>query len=236
VTWSHPKRIALGSLVVAAGALAVVWAAQPGDPPIYDGLPLGAPPYRYLVPPPNRAATAPPTSATQTFRIAGTPYGFQLETHEAAPQASILLPLASLRLPPSAAVITLEVQPVVPAAPPPPGTLIDGNAYRFTAVVSGQQVALRSGRTARITLRHTGSPGRPTVAVLQGQRWRPLRSIEAVPGSSEADTPVFGEMALLLSTRQPGGIGGPLTAALVVVGALGILLVVVLFIARRRRR
>ena len=232
---SAPRALVWITIIASAAALIVVWVIQPGAPPIYDGLPLGSPPYRFLVPHPNFATTPAPTTARKTFQIAGTPYGFELATGEPDPQASVLIPLASLELPPHAAVLTVTIEPVVPPQPPPLGTIIDGNDYRFTVTTAGHPVALRPGRTVRVTLRHTGSPGRPTVALLRGTSWKELSSVEEAVGSSTADSPALGDLALLISTRSSGGISGPLVAALIVAGVLAAMAVALVVIARRRR-
>ena len=223
-------------MMIAAAALVVVWTVDPNNPPIYDGLPLGSPPYRYLVPPPNRAPTAPPTRVTKTFPITGTPYGFQLQTLEPDPQASALIPLASLSLPPGASRITVSLAPVLPSEPAPPGTVLDGNVYHISLEAEGQPVPLRPGRTVRVTLRHTGSPGRPTLAVLQSRGWKRLPSVEEAVGTSTGDTPDLGDLVLLVSIGSKGGLGGPLVSAFVVAGVLGVMAVVLIVLRRRRTR
>ena len=228
--------VALAAMVIAAACLVVVWTVYPNNPPIYDGLPLGSPPYRYLVPPPNRAGTAPPTSVTKTFPVAGTPYGFQLQTLEPDPQASVLIPLASLSLPAGAARVTVSLAPVLPSESAPLGTILDGNVYRLSLVAEGQPVPLRQGRTVRVTLRHTGSPGRPALAVLQSRGWKRLPSVEEAVGTSTGDSPDLGDLVLLVSTRSRGGIGGPLISAFVVAGVLGVMAAVLVVLRRRRTK
>jgi hypothetical protein len=233
---SH-RALTIWILGLSAVALTIVWIAQPGNPPIYDGLPLGTPPYRYLVPPADRALTAPPSGAAMTFQIAGTPYGFQVNTSESVPQASVIVPVASLVIPPGATRVTVSVRPVLPPSPAPLGSTIDGNVYRIeVSTGTGQPVAIRRGSTVRVMLRHTGSPGRPNVAVYTGSRWRSLTSVEDMPGISTADSPQLGDLTLLTSNHRSSGLSGSVTAALVVGAVLVVMALLILVIGRARSR
>jgi hypothetical protein len=147
----------------------------------------------------------------------------------------MLLPLASIDLPPGAGTIRLTITPVLPAVPASPGLQMDGNTYRFTATVASGPVGLKSGHSVRITLRHTGAPGRPTMALLEGGRWVLLHSVESASGTSTADSPMLGQLVLMLSTGHSSGLGAPLTAALIVLGVLVILALVLLILGRKRR-
>lgn len=225
------------AFAVTIALIATTWLIWPGNPPLYDGLPLSVPPYRYLDPPPGLGRTPPPTSAAEIVQASQVPYGFLVHTSEDAPQASAVIPVKSLALPNGADSLAIRIDPVQPPAPLPRGHF-DGNVYRIGVVDArtGDPIVIRPGRTFTVTLRHTGAPGTPALEQYADGRWRVLKSVQPAPGHSEAAAAAFGSFALTIQTLRPaptGGLGGGVVAALVVTGCL-FALALVLFLVRRR--
>jgi hypothetical protein len=222
--------------VATVGLLSVVWLVWPGNPPVYDGLPLDVPPYQYLDPPSGISPTGPPSHITDVVQVAGTPYGFAVHTDEIDPQAAVVIPIRSLSLPPGVNSLAVTIVPVQPPLAHLPDGRLDGNVYRVSVAQasSGEPVALRAGASFTITLRHTGAPGVPYLAQYFQGGWRKLSSFEPAAGQSQSTAHAFGEFALALVPRQRGMPSDGVLKAVAVAGALAAI-GIVLFVVRRQQ-
>ncbi|HZT64893.1 MAG TPA: hypothetical protein VFA11_03805 [Acidimicrobiales bacterium] len=227
---------ALAGAALVAGWLGGLFGAAP---PVYDGLPLSAEPYRYLQPPPGLATTAPPTSATKTVTV--TPQAsaetIDVSTAEAPPQASILFSTDGLAAPAGTSVV-VRITPVPPPAPPKSGR-IDGNVYQFSASAGSAPVGLgAAGTVANLELRATGAPGNPTIERFDGTSWRAVPTTHVPPSEYTTDSNSLGDFALVLPPGPPPGAGGPGTGVVagIVVGAVLLVIGGLLWILRRTRR
>ncbi|HET6794914.1 MAG TPA: hypothetical protein VFH45_10745 [Acidimicrobiales bacterium] len=236
----HPPRAAgrLGAAVVvaAAAALGAGWAVGLWHgPPVYDGLPLSAEPYRYLNPPPGVGTTKAPTSATNTFTGAasGTGQPIVVSTGESPPQATLVASTDAFGA--AGQAVTIHIDPVAAPAPVPHGRL-DGNTYRFTATgPGGAALSVQPGHSVTVALRATGAPGQPTIDFYDGTAWKATPTTHVPPSEYSTSPGQLGEFALVLPPSAGGSSGGPigliigLVAGVVVIAAL-------LFLVRRSRR
>ena len=122
----------LGWLLLLGGALLVlvVQVAQPVGVPLYDGVVVQEP-YRFLHPAGGQAAS--PTSYSGEKPVAGdlSPI-FAAATSENPPQAQLISQRGAFTLTAGATVVKVSVTPIEPPAPPPTGSTIAGNVYRFS--------------------------------------------------------------------------------------------------------
>jgi hypothetical protein len=216
--------------------LLTVWIVGPVSPPIYDGLPIGTPPYRYLVPPKGSPRTPPPSSFSTTVTLADEPGGVSLTTQEPKPQADVSIPTQLLDVPEGITQVKATVAPVLPPSTPPPDGRIDGNVYLISVTtLSGQPLMLKPGaaQSFQVELRGTGSSREPRVEQYAGGAWTRVPFVHPASGIFQFHPSQPGEFALVL---PPGySVFGPgVTSALVVGGAVA-LLGLILGIVRRRR-
>lgn len=228
----------LGPLAVAAGvvALALVWLAGPGGPPIYDGLPITDPPYRYLDPPPGTPHTPPPTSVTRVVDLAASPNGTAEQTGEAVPQAQAQVPTEMLRVPPGTAAVRVSLTPVPPPPVPPPDGALDGNVYRLAVTtLSGTPLRMKPGvgQLFEVVLRGTGSAREPRFEEFDGAAWSRVPFDHPESGIFESTPSQPGDFALVLPPGRP--LLGPGLKAAVVIGSALVVLAVILAAVRSRR-
>lgn len=220
------------SLVV----LSLVWVFGPSTPPIYDGLPIGTPPYRYLVAPNGAPRTPRPSSVTVDVSVAQNPGGISLSTREPKPQADISVPTQLLELPPGVTTVRVSVAPVLPPETRPRDGAIDGNVYRISVTtLSGQPLQLKPGASElfQVELLGTGSSREPHVEQFADGAWTRVAFVHPESGIFQFHPSQPGEFALVL---PPGhSVFGPgVVAAIAVTGALAVLGLVLGAIRRRR--
>lgn len=237
------SRKAVLALAVPAAALLGGWAAGVfgSAPPVYDGLPLSAEPYRYLQPPPGARNRPAPASASETVTVTGAS-GAQtvaLSTSENPPQASLIFSTGAFGG--AGTRIVVKIAPVAPPAPPGRGR-IDGNVYLFSATGPGpgggtpRPVPLVPGDTVTVALRATGASGRPTLETFSSGTWHALATTHVPPSEYSTEAGGLGYFALVIPPGSAGGGGGGGALIGVVVGAVLVALGVLILLIRRARR
>ena len=237
------SRRSAGAVLAAGAALLLAgWAAGlfGAGPPVYDGLPLAAEPYRYLQPPPGFATTPPPSSASETVTVSGAT-GAQtvaLSTSENPPQATMIFSTEAFTG--VGERIVVHIAPVPPPSKPARGTL-DGNVYDLTATGPGpggapQAVPLAAGQTVTVALRATGAAGQPTLDRLDSGTWHALPTTHVPPSEYSVTTDRLGYFALVLPPGSGGGGGSGGVVIGVVVGGVLVLVGGGILLIRRSRR
>ena len=220
----------------ALGVLALVWIFGPVSPAIYDGLPIGTPPYRYLVPPKGSPRTPKPTSFSVLVNLADATGGASFSTEEPKPQADVSIPIQLLEVPPDVTSVRVSVAPVLPPAPPPRDGHIDGNVYLISVTtLAGQPLTLKPGasRSFQVELLGTGSSREPHVEQFVGNGWVRVPFNHPESGIFQFHPAQPGYFALVL---PPGhSLFGPGWTAAVVVGGALVALGLLLTVIRRRR-
>lgn len=229
-------RLGLMAAAGALGLLVFVWVFGPVSPAIYDGLPIGTPAYRYLVPPKGSPHTPRPGSTTVTVALADAPGGVSLTTKEPKPQADVSFPTQLLEVPTGVTTVRVSVAPVLPPPVIPKDGNIDGNVYRIAVTtLAGEPLQLKPGaeQSFQVELLGTGSSREPRVERFTGDAWVRIGFVHPESGIFLFHPSQPGEFALVLA---PGHsvVGPGLTAALTVGGAL-VLLAILLGLVRRRR-
>lgn len=234
---SHRRRAGWATLALGGAVLLAGWGAGwfRGAPPIYDGLPLSAEPYRYLNPPPGFATTAPPSAVTETVTVGSGPNAptLTLNTTEAPPQASLVFSTSAF--PDPGQRVMLAITPVPPPSQPGGGH-IDGNVYEFAATRGIQDVGLRRGQTVNVGLRGTGAEEAPVIERLDPGGWHRLPTTHVPPDQYVADSDRMGDFALVASGAVAGGASPAVTAGIVAGAVVAGLGVVVALLRRVRRR
>jgi hypothetical protein len=230
------RRLAGTAGGLAALGLALVWWMAPGGPALYDGLPIGTPPYRYLDPPSGAAKTPPPSTVSARVVLADNPSGATLATKEPIPQCQGDIPTQLLIVPAGVTEVNVTVGPVPPPATPPPDGRIDGNVCRI-AVESptGQPLAMRPGaeQLFGVEMRGTGSQREPYVEHYAAGTWTRIPFVHPKPGIFQFQPPQPGEWALVLPPDH--SVFGPgLTAAVAIGGSLVVIGAVLAAVRRRR--
>lgn len=228
-----PRRWAIGTLVLAALAIAAVqWAAPVGAPPLYDGV-VVLDTYRYLAPAPGQAGSPTSYSGSQPV-VNGTSPAIAAATAENPPQAQLIAGPAALVVAPGTTALTISIQPVAPATPLP-GDPIAGNAYRF--IVSDQAGAatpIGPGLRVTIALRAPDRVADARMARYTGTGWQALPTGAGGQGGIFlANVDALGDFALL-ATPGPGLDPRLVAGAVLAAGASVLLLWVV--VARPTRR
>jgi hypothetical protein len=233
-----PRRVGAIAVGGALLGLAVLWLSGTRGPAIYDGLPIGTPPYRYLDPPPGSPKTPPPSSVSYAVRLADVPAGVSLATTEPKPQADASIPTQLLLVPPATTEVRVSLGPVPPPSLEPPDGRIDGNVYKVAvATLSGQALQLKPGAEQffEMELLGTGSQREPHVEQYTGSGWTRLPFTHPQAGIFNFNPSQPGEYALVLPPGHP--LFGPgLTAAVVTGGALVVLGGALGGLRARRRR
>ena len=235
---TRPLRLLLAAVAV----LALGWAIAPRSAlPLYDGVGFPDEPYRFVQPPTGAPATKPPTTARGSAPVHGGRAGtLTASSAEQAPQVSVNIPAGKLRIPGSAAKVTLAAAPARPL-PAPRGGYLWSDVYDITATPPARLAA--GYPQATITLRAaTAQRPVPRIAYYATGRWTLLptfatgRDIYAAELPRLASYAVIGtapiDVSLLPGRRSSSG-GGWIG---VVVGIGALAAVVGLFLLGRRRR
>lgn len=231
-----PAGLCRAAVLGSIGILATVWLLGPASPPLYDGLPIGTPPYRFLIPPEGSPHTPPPSSVSVSVVLADNPGGVSLATKEPRPQADVSIPTQLLDVPPQVDTVRVTVEPVPPPATLPKDGRIDGNVYRISVTTfDGRALRLRVGsaRLFQVELLGTGSQREPHVEQYAGGSWVRLAFVHPEPGVFQFHPSQPGEFALVLPPDH--SVFGPGADAAIAVGAALLLLSVILWAVRRRR-
>jgi hypothetical protein len=128
----RPADRRLGWLLILAGAAIAlaVQVAQPVGVPLYDGVVVQEP-YRFLHPTGDQTGT--PTSYTGQKPVSNGPSPiFAAATTENPPQAQLISQRNAFEVTPGATAVLVSVTPIEPPGPPPEGSTIAGNVYRFS--------------------------------------------------------------------------------------------------------
>ncbi|HEV7465327.1 MAG TPA: hypothetical protein VGP96_03440 [Candidatus Dormibacteraeota bacterium] len=231
---------AAAALGVGAALLALTWRASPLPfPPMYEGLPGPAEPYRYLHPPPGLGSTPRPSTAHLTAPLKnGQSPALSPATAEMPPQAQLLAAQDAFVVPPGVTAVEATIAPVDPPPVAPIGGQVAGTVYDIEVTATGMPVAVRPGRTVTVVLRGPAGFGRPTIERFAAGAWSRLETqpLGALAGDSyAADTTGLGEFALVAAPgTSPGGGGGD--AFVVILAAGAVLLTGGTLLALRRSR
>lgn len=128
----RPADRRLGWLLVLAGAAMAlaVQVAQPVGVPLYDGVVVQEP-YRFLHPVGDQAGSPTSYSGEKPVSNGQSPI-FAAATSENPPQAQLIAQRNAFELTPGATAVLVLVTPIEPPGPPPEGSTIAGNVYRFS--------------------------------------------------------------------------------------------------------
>jgi len=240
------QRAGVLSLVGGLLTIALAHALSPvAGPPLYDGV-VPEEPYRYLSPPPG--AQGNPTSYQNGLFVTGsTSPSIAAATSESPPQAQLITDEGAIALPTGAASVTVVIRAVPPPAPPPAGTLMDGNVYEI-AVRDQADRDLALAKPVTVVLRGPLPAPGGTLAVYAGGAWQRLESFNGTLHSMVgANAPNLGDFAILTSatvaaTPEPGSQspGGGSSNDLFLIGVVALVAVALagggaLLIVRRRR-
>jgi hypothetical protein len=199
-----------GAAFLLAGGLlaAVLQGFGLGGRPVYDGLPVPADPYRYLVPPAGVTNPGPPLSAHVTIDlVGGGNSAIDLPTGEFPPQAELWLYHGDVNglVPgvPPVATARVTITPVyAPAVPLPAGRQFHGNVYALSVVANGHKLTLYPHNQAMVALRQPKtSAADPQIAILAGNHWQLLDTHPADgAGVLAARLPDLGDVTILERT------------------------------------
>jgi hypothetical protein len=201
-------RRGVGLLLVGVVLVLVAQVLGLGGPPVYDGLPVPADPYRYVDPPPGAKSTPAPLSAHARVDLVGGGISpIDVPTGEFPPQAELWLYHGDVNgnLPDVPAVTTAQVT-ITPVQPPsvafPPGRQLHGNVYEMKVVADGVSLAMNPGTHSMVALRQPRtSAADPQIAVLVRSQWQLLDSHPtAGSGVLGARLPQLGAVAILERT------------------------------------
>lgn len=233
-------RRLVAAIAAALSALGIAWALTPmSGPPLYDGLILGNDPYRYVSPPPGHRPTPAPTAARVQVPIQdGLLAPFTVGTKERPPQAQVSGSTRAFRVTGGAATASVTVVPLTPDVAAPAGDRYDGNVYRLSISVNGNELSELPGATVLAALRGTGSKGQPVFGLHTANGWSLQKPIATgTQGVYAAQIPSTGEIALLLPLRSAAAAtGGGFPVALVAVIVFVLLLASVIVVVRVRHR
>lgn len=216
----------------------LVWLNLPHEsPPLYDGVFVPPPPYRYVNPPAGQPHT---NKRPTTGRVVMSARDIQsggafVNTNEpVAPQARLTFDPGALVLPPGTTQVILTIRPIPAPSTQPSGSLV-GNVYRYTATSqTGASIPVKRGQVIRILLRGTGAPGAPTIEQYSGGHWRAWKTVHLLNTAyhlAQADS--FGEYALV--TPGTGGTTNGYLPVIVVGGVVVILVVAGMVVVRFAR-
>jgi hypothetical protein len=237
------RRRAAATLAAGATLLALAWSVGPRSaPPLYDGGPIVAEPYRYLHPPAGLTNTKAPGTIDATLKLeAGQSPAMADTTEEQPAQAQLLAAQGAFAVPPGATGVRVTIAPVDPPAVAPTGGVIAGNVYRFavTGVPGGAPLPLKAGQQVTVVLRGPSGVANPTLEVWDGTAWNradttPLGS--SSPDSYAANLTTLGDVALVAPAGAPAATssgGAGLIVAAVVVAVVLVSAATVLVLRRR---
>jgi len=213
-------------------ALGLILAAALRGPaahsPIFDGLPLPQPPYRYCSPPANLGSSnQPPLTGQGSLPLEnGQLGGGTVRTADG--QLTVSIGRDGLKASPDAARVTVRLDPVCDLVAPPPGAIILGNVYRIAAVEEPSGAPVVVARAYALILVYPPGP-LGELEIYDGASWRPLPTRHSSFNSAaSADLTMLGEVA---AVAPVGGetILGLLTRLLQTYGFLAFITVLVAF-------
>jgi hypothetical protein len=202
------------------GALGVVWLTTANPVPLYDGIGFPDEPYRFV---PARGSGPAATSAEVELKVdAGSNVsGLIVNTREAGPQASVFAPPHAFAAPGPAPVV-LDLGPVAPAPPMPPGAA-ESNVYALSLSSAAGPVSLvPEAQPPAITMRSvTTLPPEPVFhyRAAPAEKWREIKTRRVGRDIYNAVAPGAGEYVLMrdaaASSPRPSSAGrGALYAVL----------------------
>jgi hypothetical protein len=235
-----------GALAIAAYAIGSFVSAQLGvqPAPMLDGL-NPPPPYRWVDPPPDLAATN-EEPAGGSFTVDLTKQGSTAGAFSTPDsQATVIVSQGSIEAAPGQERARIELTPLDPSrlGPPPSGLEFAGNAYLVTATYEpGEEeiTEVRTGADQRVVLVYPAAasePGHQSVTLLSspdGEKWTRLETNDAsVQQQAQATFETFG---YFVAARPPAPSGLSTSAIGVVVLSAILLLLGGLVIVRNVRR
>jgi hypothetical protein len=221
---SRPRR-ALAVLTAGAALLALAWSlAPPSTPPLYDGGPIIAEPYRYCQPPAGLGGGKAPGGVDQVLPVQGGQSPAMAETTDEQPsQAQLLAPQGAFALPPGTASLHVTIRCAPPPAVPPAGGRLDGNVYNIAVAAGATPLTIRPGQQVTVVLRGPAGVPNVTLEVFSGAAWTRLDTQplgNTAPDSYAANVSQIGDFALVAAPTPAagggGGGGGVLAAAIIV--------------------
>jgi len=224
-------------ILIATVALLTAWLLAPAALPIYDGIGNPDEPYRWVKPPANAKTTKAPTGAHKVLQVSGgaSQAGFA-NTDELGPQLSLYLPQTALKAPAGASTIDITVQPLAPEPPLPTDGTIVTNVYHLTATANGQPVSVIGKGPSEPSLQMRAPTAQQPGPVFEHRTtsgWQRARTIRVGVDVYQAQAPVLGDWALVLSTSKGGG--GGINWGLLG-GGIALLVVAIVVIAIRLAR
>jgi hypothetical protein len=203
---------ALAVLAAGAALLALAWSlAPPSTPPLYDGGPIIAEPYRYCQPPAGLSGGKTPGSIDQALPVQGGQSPAMAETTDEQPsQAQLLAPQGAFAVPPG----TTSLHVTIRCVPPPPvpllGGNLDGNVYSIVVAAGATPLPIRPGQQVTMVLRGPAGVPNVTLELYSGGAWTRLDTQplgNTAPDSYAANVSQLGDFALV-AAPTPGSAGG----------------------------
>lgn len=215
-----------GWLALAAGlVLASLLHGTGPKPPLYDGIALPQPPYRYVSPPPGLRDNKPPESGEATFPVrGGRVIGGGVAT--ADNQVTVFLPLDAFRIAAGTQSVRVRIEPVQNPPAPPPGAEIRGNVYLISAIQQPSGAAADLLAVYAVTMRFPPGPFQ-RLQFYDGTAWRPLDSHTL--GSDPYARANFDMLGELAATAAPGASVSIFTTLLRLVEGYGLLAFIIVF-------
>ncbi len=225
----------LGVALLAVGFLVIVGAqgVRPTVAPLYDGVVITEP-YRYVAPTSGEAGV--PTSYDATIRITGgTSPSIPAATTENPPQAQLIVPPDGIALTTAATAIHVTIRPVVPSGDEA-DPVVAGNVYRIAVTdQAGVPLGPTTGTLWTVVLRAPGGVTDATVGRFSTGAWAPLAtSTPSQPGIFLANASSLGDFAILVpAAGGPFGLDPGITAAALVIAAVGVVITISSRLQRR---
>jgi hypothetical protein len=218
------------------GGLALALAAQVHAPirvPLFDGVVVQEP-YRYLHPTGGQAGN--PLSDSHSIAVQGgvSPI-VSAFTAENPTQAQLVAQKDAFELPPGTTSIDVSITPIEPP-PPPAGSSIAGNVYRFAVgATGGAPLAIKAcSGCVSLTLRAPDDVGEATLQRYAGGQWTVVETIHVpLTGGFQANPKVLGDYALIVAGEPAAA--GPDTVLILGGVALVLLLAGIAFLFFRVR-
>lgn len=210
-TWRRiqpSQRIGWALVVLGLGLATVARMAEPGAPPLYDGV-VVIEPYLWLDAPLDHPEGAEGVIDDVQVGPAGSET-VAVSTPELSPQASVFGVRGALKLPKGARQLTVSIQPVRPTVGPPSG-YIDGNVYRFEVTdQEGRKVTADPKAQVTVVLRAADqSLVEATIERFDGVAWRPIETNSGGVDAFYAIVTEFGDFAVVAPGTSPYSTPGP---------------------------
>lgn len=183
---------------LAGGALALAaQVAAPGGVPLYDGVHI-AEPYRYLHPSGDQAGSPTSASSTPTIGDGASPV-VVAATGENPPQAQLIAQRGAFELTAGAVSLRVSITPVE-GPPPPPGSSISGNVYRFSVTdeAGAPQVIAACDGCISLVLRGPDPHAEASIKRVVNGAWVDVETVRATAtGLFQANPTVLGDYAVV---------------------------------------